>query len=194
MARSDDTLRRVHRAYEGAHVLAAARALAIAGGLFVLALGVHGSTNVMWLVAITLAATLGVLAWRGGAWRRGALAGVLAGLHAADRAEHRARAVIRRALRELRDRSAVAVHGRVFRIGLARRDPRRLSRDERSLAGPVRARRDRVRGADRAARLRHHRARWRARCRDRPRRGRGHRLGRRRAHRACVTRLRASTL
>jgi hypothetical protein len=80
MARSDDTLRRVHRAYEGSHLVAALRALAIAAGLLVLALGIHGSTSVMWLVALTLAATLGVLAWRGGAWRRGALAGVLAGL------------------------------------------------------------------------------------------------------------------
>ena len=80
MARSDDALRRVRRTYEGSHLVGALRALAIAGGLLVLALGVHGSTNVMWLVALTLAATLGVLAWRGGAWRRGALAGVVAGL------------------------------------------------------------------------------------------------------------------
>ena len=83
MARSDaptTALRRVHRAYEGAHVLAAARALAIAAALLALALAFHGSTSVMWLVAITLGATLTVLAWRGGAWRRGALAGVLAGV------------------------------------------------------------------------------------------------------------------
>lgn len=80
MARSDATLRRVHRAYETAHLGAALRALAIAAGLVALAIGIHGTTRVMWLVAITLAATLGVLAWRGGAWRRGSLAGVLAGL------------------------------------------------------------------------------------------------------------------
>ena len=80
MARSDATLRRVHRAYERAHLVAAARALGITAGLTLLALGVHGATHTLWLMALALAATLGVLAWRGGAWRRGALAGVLAGL------------------------------------------------------------------------------------------------------------------
>jgi hypothetical protein len=34
----------------------------------------------MWLAAGALAATLAVLAWRGGGWRRGGFAGVLAGL------------------------------------------------------------------------------------------------------------------
>lgn len=82
MARSEPfmALRRVHRAYEAAHVLAAARGLAIAGALTVLAVGLHRTSNVTWLIAGALAATLAVLAWRGGALRRGAFAGVIAGL------------------------------------------------------------------------------------------------------------------
>lgn len=80
MARSEATLRRVHRAYEGAHVLAGLRGIAIAGGLALLAVGLHRTSSVTWLVAATLAASLGVLSWRGGAWRRGAFAGVIAGL------------------------------------------------------------------------------------------------------------------
>jgi hypothetical protein len=80
MARSSGTLRRVHRAYEIAHLVAAVRGLAIAGGVALLAVGVHRTSNAMWLVVGTLAATLSVLAWRGGSWRRGAFAGVLAGL------------------------------------------------------------------------------------------------------------------
>ncbi len=80
MARSEDVLRRVHRAYEAAHVLAALRALMVACVLVVLAIGLHRTSRVTWLVAGTLAVSLGVLAWRGGAWRRGAFAGVIAGL------------------------------------------------------------------------------------------------------------------
>jgi len=80
MARSDLALRRARRAYETAHVRGALRALAIAGALCVLAVGLYRMTPHAWLVASTLAATLGALAWRGGAWRRGAMAGVLAGL------------------------------------------------------------------------------------------------------------------
>ena len=56
------------------------RGLAIACGLTALALVLDRATSVTWLVASALAATLVVLGWRGGAWRRGALAGVLAGL------------------------------------------------------------------------------------------------------------------
>ena len=80
MARSDRALRRVRIAYERAHLHAAARGLVIAGALCVLAIGLHRTTATTWLVASTLAASLAALGWRGGAWRRGALAGVLAGL------------------------------------------------------------------------------------------------------------------
>jgi hypothetical protein len=80
MARSEATLRRVRRAYEGAHVLAGVRGLVIASALTVLAVGLHRTSSVTWLVASVLAASLAVLAWRGGSWRRGAFAGVIAGL------------------------------------------------------------------------------------------------------------------
>ena len=73
-------LRRARFAYERAHVFAGVRGLAIAGGLAVLGVGLHRTSQVTWLIAGALAATLAVLGWRGGAWRRGALAGVLAGL------------------------------------------------------------------------------------------------------------------
>jgi hypothetical protein len=46
----------------------------------VLAFGLHRSSSAAWLVAGVLAASLAALGWRGGAWRRGALAGVVAGL------------------------------------------------------------------------------------------------------------------
>src|SRR5438067_970015 len=80
MAPSDRALRRVRRAYETAHVVAAVRALAVAAIVTVVAAGLHGVTRTSWLFAITLSGTLGALAWRGGSWRRGAFAGVLAGL------------------------------------------------------------------------------------------------------------------
>lgn len=80
MARSDHALRRARRAYELAHIGAGLRALAIAAGLVLLAYGLHRASNATWLVAGALAISLSVLAWRGGAFRRGALAGVLAGL------------------------------------------------------------------------------------------------------------------
>jgi len=80
MERSDLVLRRARRAYEGAHVLAALRGLAIAAGLMVLAFGLHRITDASWLIAGLLVASLGALGWRGGALRRGAFAGVLAGL------------------------------------------------------------------------------------------------------------------
>jgi hypothetical protein len=72
--------RRVRRAYELAHLGAAARGLAIAAGALVLALGFHRAASATWLVAGALALALAVLGWRGGALRRGAFAGVIAGL------------------------------------------------------------------------------------------------------------------
>ena len=75
-----DALRRVRVAYELSHVAAAARALVIAGALAIVAFALYRVTSVTYLVATTLAMTLAVLAWRGGSWRRGALAGVIAGL------------------------------------------------------------------------------------------------------------------
>ena len=73
-------LDRVRRSYERAHVVAGLRGAAIAGALTVLAVGLHRTTDLTWLVVGTLAITLGVLGWRGGATRRGSLAGVIAGL------------------------------------------------------------------------------------------------------------------
>lgn len=80
MARSDHALRRARFAYERAHVLSALRGLAIAGALIALAVALHPITPTTWLIAALVGATLTVLAWRGGAWRRGGFAGVLAGL------------------------------------------------------------------------------------------------------------------
>lgn len=80
MAPSDLALTRVRAAYARAHVLAAARGLGLATALAVLAVGLHRTTDATWLAAGVLAITLAVLGWRGGAARRGAFAGVLAGL------------------------------------------------------------------------------------------------------------------
>lgn len=80
MALSDVALQRARFAYERTHVYAALRGLAVAAGLSVLAVGLHRTSDATWLVAGSLAVTLGVLGWRGGSWRRGAIAGVLAGL------------------------------------------------------------------------------------------------------------------
>lgn len=80
MARSDQVLRRVRRAYEVAHLAAAVRGLAIAAGALVLALGLHRPAGATWLFAGALAIALAVLGWRGGALRRGAFSGVIAGL------------------------------------------------------------------------------------------------------------------
>jgi hypothetical protein len=80
MARYDVALQRARRAYERAHVLSAARGIALALALTAGAFGLHRTTEMTWLVAALLAATLGALAWRGGAWKRGAIAGVLAGV------------------------------------------------------------------------------------------------------------------
>ncbi|HUJ62530.1 MAG TPA: hypothetical protein VLX92_28710 [Kofleriaceae bacterium] len=81
MARSDHALHRARAAYERAHVASALRGVAIAVAITLVALALHRTTGrVTWLLAATLGATLATLGWRGGAWRRGALAGVLAGL------------------------------------------------------------------------------------------------------------------
>jgi len=80
MARSDLVLRRVRRAYEVAHLVAAIRGVALAAAVVVLALGFHHAASATWLAAGTLALALAVLGWRGGALRRGAFSGVIAGL------------------------------------------------------------------------------------------------------------------
>ncbi len=80
MARSDLALSRARLAYERAHVLSAVRGVALAGLLVAAAIALHRTTDFTWLVAAGLAATLATLGWRGGAWRRGSLAGVLAGI------------------------------------------------------------------------------------------------------------------
>ena len=79
MARSD-ALRRVKRAYERPHLHAAARALVIAALMIVIAGGLYRVTRATYQVAGVLATVLAAFAWRGGSWRRGAFAGVLAGL------------------------------------------------------------------------------------------------------------------
>ena len=79
MARSD-ALRRVKRAYERPHLYAAARALVVAALLIVIAIGLYRVTRATYLVAVVLATAMALFAWRGGSWRRGAFAGVLAGL------------------------------------------------------------------------------------------------------------------
>lgn len=78
--RAAHVLRRARRAYERQHVLGGMRGIGIAGALCVLAFGLHASTPLAWAMAGLLGATLGALGWRGGALRRGAFAGVLAGL------------------------------------------------------------------------------------------------------------------
>lgn len=80
MERSELALGRVRRAYEATHILAALRGLAIAAVMILVAVGLHRITQASWLIAAALAASLGALGWRGGALRRGAFAGVLAGL------------------------------------------------------------------------------------------------------------------
>jgi len=71
---------RARAAYEAARVRTGVRGVVLAIGLAVLASGLHRTTSATWLVAAMLAMALAVLGWRGGATRRGALAGVLAGL------------------------------------------------------------------------------------------------------------------
>jgi hypothetical protein len=73
-------LARARRAYERAQVIAGLRGVVAAAALCAVAFALHDITPTAQLVAGALAITLGVLGWRGGAWRRGSLAGVLAGL------------------------------------------------------------------------------------------------------------------
>jgi hypothetical protein len=80
MAHPELALRRARGAYERAHVATGLRGLAIAAVVTILAIGLHRANDLTWLVAGSLAITLGTLGWRGGSWRRGAFAGVLAGL------------------------------------------------------------------------------------------------------------------
>ena len=80
MARSELAFAASRFAYERAHVLASLRGIALAGVLALVAVGLHRTTHVTWLVAGALGATLAAFGWRGGAFRRGARAGVLAGL------------------------------------------------------------------------------------------------------------------
>jgi hypothetical protein len=80
MARSDVALTSVRRAYERAHVISAARGIALAVLFTLAAVALHRTTQVTWLVAAGLAATLATFGWRGGAWRRGGLAGMVAGV------------------------------------------------------------------------------------------------------------------
>jgi hypothetical protein len=75
-----NALRRARVAYERAHLVAAVKGLAIAAFACVLAVGLHPMHDITWTLAGLLAASLAALAWRGGPWRRGAFAGVLAGL------------------------------------------------------------------------------------------------------------------
>jgi hypothetical protein len=78
--RAASALRRARLAYERAHILSALRGVALAFALASLALGLHQTSSTTWLIAATLTASLAALGWCGGSWRRGALAGVLAGL------------------------------------------------------------------------------------------------------------------
>jgi hypothetical protein len=80
MARSDLAFAHARSAYERRHLVSAARGLVLATVLVVAAIALHRTTEMTWLVAGVLAATLATLGWRGGAWRRGSLAGVVAGL------------------------------------------------------------------------------------------------------------------
>jgi hypothetical protein len=80
MASAERALARVHAAYAWSHLRAGVRDATIALAMIALALALHRMTEVTWLVGGTLAITLGVLGWRGGALGRGARAGVVAGL------------------------------------------------------------------------------------------------------------------
>ncbi|MFT3696107.1 MAG: hypothetical protein QM831_23415 [Kofleriaceae bacterium] len=80
MERSELAFVHARRAYERAHISSAARGIALAAVFVVLAVGLHHTSQFTWIVAGCLAITLATLGFRGGAARRGALAGVLAGL------------------------------------------------------------------------------------------------------------------
>jgi len=78
--REERALGRARMAYERAHLASALRGALVAAGLAALAFGLHQMSDAAWLCTAGLAAVLAAFGWRGGAWRRGALAGVLAGL------------------------------------------------------------------------------------------------------------------
>jgi hypothetical protein len=80
MARSDDALRAVRAAYARTYVWSALRGVALASGIALLAVALHRESQLTLALAMLLAVLLAAFGWRGGAWRRGAFAGVLAGL------------------------------------------------------------------------------------------------------------------
>lgn len=80
MERSDLALSAARRAYERSHVRSAGRGVLLAGLFAILAIGLHRTTHFTWFVAALLAIALAAFGFRGGSSRRGALAGVLAGL------------------------------------------------------------------------------------------------------------------
>jgi hypothetical protein len=80
MARSELVLHRVRRAYERAHARSALRGVGLAAAVAVASIGLHRTTHFTWIVVALLAATLATLGWRGGPYRRGGLAGMVAGL------------------------------------------------------------------------------------------------------------------
>lgn len=80
MARSDIAFASARSAYERRHVLTALRGVVLATGLVTAAVALHRTTQATWFVGAVLAATLATFGWRGGAWLRGNLAGVFAGL------------------------------------------------------------------------------------------------------------------
>jgi hypothetical protein len=78
--REDRALRRARAAYERARLSTALRGIALAAGLAVIAFGLHQMSSASWLAGAALATSLAAVGWRGGVWRRGGLAGVIAGL------------------------------------------------------------------------------------------------------------------
>jgi hypothetical protein len=85
MARSERSgsagpLAAVHAAYTRAHVWSALRGIGLAATITVVAVALHRESQLTWALVVGLAAVLATFGWRGGAWRRGAIAGVLAGL------------------------------------------------------------------------------------------------------------------
>lgn len=80
MAFPDAAFARARDSYEMSHLSSAARGVAIAALLVWLAVILHPVTNLTFAMAVPLAVALSGFGWRGGAWRRGALAGVGAGL------------------------------------------------------------------------------------------------------------------
>jgi hypothetical protein len=80
MARSDAGFLRARRAYTRTHAWSAVRGIAIASLVALLAFALHRESHLTAMMTVLLAATLAAAGWLGGAWRRGALAGVVAGL------------------------------------------------------------------------------------------------------------------